>query len=122
MIGDRRNQNADDDGNRFAELGGEDEGKQLCLVADFGESDDAGGDEEGFHDGSLAGVETDDHTTFPAKRKAAWSKVLPGSGTACAMAGWPSMLTQAPCREGRLLPNDGADSTSDREADEICLV
>ena len=38
-----------------------------------------------------------------------WSKVLPGSGTAYAMTFRPSMLTQAPFSEGRLLPNDGTD-------------
>src|SRR5690606_32121296 len=44
-------QDAGDDRPRPAELGGEEEGEQLRLVADFGERDDGGGDEEGVHGG-----------------------------------------------------------------------
>ena len=39
------------DGQRFLETRRQQEGEQLGLVADFGQGDDAGGDEEGFHSG-----------------------------------------------------------------------
>jgi len=42
VIGDRCHQNADDDRNWLAELGSKDEGKQLRLVANFGQRNDAG--------------------------------------------------------------------------------
>ena len=56
MVGDGGKQDADDDGNGPAELGREDEGEQLGLVADFGEGDDARRDEKGFHYTHLAGI------------------------------------------------------------------
>ncbi len=45
-----------DDGQRLLEARGQDEGEQLGLVADFGEGDDAGRDEKGFHMISRAGL------------------------------------------------------------------
>ena len=44
-----------DDRPGLAEARGEHEGEQLRLVAHFGERDDAGGDEEGFHEETPAG-------------------------------------------------------------------
>ena len=59
MVDERGRQNAQHDGHGLLEAGGQDEGQQLGLVADFGQRDDAGGDEEGFHDGFQAGVADD---------------------------------------------------------------
>jgi len=55
VIGEGRDQNAQDYGQPLTKLRGEDESEQLRLVADLGEGDDAGGDEEGFHGDSRAG-------------------------------------------------------------------
>jgi hypothetical protein len=46
MIGEGGHQNAQDDGNGLAEFGGQNEGQQLRLVADFGEGDNASGYQE----------------------------------------------------------------------------
>jgi hypothetical protein len=35
------------------------------------------------------------------------------------MTGWPSMLTQAPCSEGRLLPSDGVDFNLDLDGSPV---
>jgi hypothetical protein len=49
VVGERGDEDAEDDGHRPPELRGEQEREELGFVADFGEGDDAGGDEEGFH-------------------------------------------------------------------------
>jgi hypothetical protein len=46
MIGEGSDQNAQDDGNGFAEFGGQNKGQQLRFVADFGEGDNASGYQE----------------------------------------------------------------------------
>ena len=50
MVGDGGDEDARDDGPGRAETRGQQQRQQLCLVADFGERDDASGDEEGFHE------------------------------------------------------------------------
>jgi hypothetical protein len=55
VIGECRDEDAQDDGRRLPKFRGEDEGEELGVVADFGEGDDAGRDEEGFHGSSRAG-------------------------------------------------------------------
>jgi len=55
MIGERRDQDAENDGGWPVKLRGEDEGEQLRLIADLGEGDDTGGDEERSHGNSQAG-------------------------------------------------------------------
>jgi len=53
-------------------------------------------------------MQTIDHDASPAYSEALWSKVLPGSGAACAMAVRPSVLTQAPLvMEGGYSPMTG---------------
>ena len=51
MIGDGRNEDRQHDRQRSAEFCCEEEGKQLRFVADFGEGNDAGRNEECFHVG-----------------------------------------------------------------------
>ena len=79
MIYYGRSQNAKDDRDGFLEARGENEREKLGLVANFSEGDDSGRDEEGFHNSSTAGQQTNDHNTSPANTEALWSKVLPGS-------------------------------------------
>ena len=50
MVEQRGDQNTQHDGHGAPEARGEDEGEQLGLVADFSQRDEAGGDEEGFHE------------------------------------------------------------------------
>ena len=49
VVGDGGHENAEHDRQRAAKARGEQKGEQLGLVADFGEGDDAGGNEEGVH-------------------------------------------------------------------------
>ena len=58
--------NADDYGQRLAELGGKDKGKQLGFVADFRKGDNAGGDEKGFQGDSPWPDEADERSISPA--------------------------------------------------------
>jgi len=53
VVDQRGQQDAEDDGQRLLEACGEDEGEQLRLVADFGQRDDACGDQESFHEESV---------------------------------------------------------------------
>ena len=48
MVGKRRHEDTGDDGPGLAQSRGENEGKQLSLVADFGNGNQQGGSEEGF--------------------------------------------------------------------------
>ena len=50
VVGDGGNENRQHDGQRLAEFGGQQKGQELGFVADFSETDDAGGDEECFHE------------------------------------------------------------------------
>ena len=50
VVEQRRDEDTGDDGPRLAKLCSEDEGKQLCFVADFSEGNYAGRNEEGFHE------------------------------------------------------------------------
>ncbi len=67
-------------GTGFLKARCEDERQELRLVADFRKGDNARGDEERFHEYSLAGLQTIDHIASPAKSEALWSKVLPSCG------------------------------------------
>ena len=49
MVGNSRQQDAEDDGTGLTELGREQKGQQLGLVANFGEGDHACRKEECFH-------------------------------------------------------------------------
>jgi hypothetical protein len=49
MVGQRREKNAENDGHRCAETGGQQDGEQLRLVANLGERNDGGGCIQGFH-------------------------------------------------------------------------
>ncbi|MNY44693.1 hypothetical protein D3C86_1797420 [compost metagenome] len=65
MVGHGGDQDAPDDRPGAAEAGGEQQGEQLRLVADFGEGDEAGGDEQrlqGFHQGFHRGRVDNDMT------------------------------------------------------------
>jgi hypothetical protein len=79
----------------------------LCLVADFSERDDTGGNEKGFQLELLDRLKTVDHTASPANPMAIWSKILPSQKTACTMARGPSVLMQAPLLEGGYSPMTG---------------
>ena len=65
VVGQGGDKDAGDDGPGLAETRSEDEGEQLRLVAHFGEGDDAGGDEESFHERELR-PKTIDCTASPA--------------------------------------------------------
>ena len=52
VVHQRRDEDARDDRCAPLEARGEEEREKLCLVTDFGQGDDAGGDEEGFQSGS----------------------------------------------------------------------
>ena len=66
MIDDGRRKDAKNDWHWLLEARSKDEGEELCLIADFSEGDDSGGDEEGFHKNSQAGLQTIDHDASPA--------------------------------------------------------
>ena len=55
VVGEGRDQDAEDDRQRLAEARGEDEGQQLRLVADLGDGDGTGGGEESGHGRHPAG-------------------------------------------------------------------
>src|SRR3546814_9320024 len=71
MIGERRDQYAKDDRQRLSKTRRKQDCEQLRLVADFGERDDGGRGEQGFHDNSGAGRLRDSNrhqTRRPARR------------------------------------------------------
>jgi hypothetical protein len=109
MVHQRGDEDAEDDREGLAEFCGEDERQQLRLVADFGEGDDAGGDQEGFQWGLRGRQAT---MTIPPPRPGGGSMIkgLARPETACTMTRRSSMLMQAPLETigGRLLPNDCA--------------
>src|SRR3546814_17456167 len=72
MVGERRKQYAEYDRQRPFETRRKQDCEQLRLVADFGERDDGGRGEQGFHDNSGAGRLRDSNrhqTRRPARTK-----------------------------------------------------
>jgi len=88
VVGERRHQDTEDDRQRPAIARGQHEGEQLRLVADFGDGDDAGRDEKGFHRGAAGrGETTNDSRRRPIPRvKAPQAKGLAKHGAGSAMA------------------------------------
>src|SRR3546814_1282894 len=109
MVGERRKQYAEYDRQRPFETRRKQDCEQLRLVADFGERDDGGRGEQGFHDNSGAGRLRDSNrhqTRRPARTK------VDAIGLAQAVSRFhrtttsrPSMLTRWPVpKDGWLLP------------------
>src|SRR3569833_2227412 len=94
MIHERGGQYAETNGQRPAEFGREEKGEELGFVADFGEGDDAGGDEEGVQC-VAPGRTVRCPRASPVIRRRDGQRSCQ-AGTACAMAARPSVLTQAP--------------------------
>jgi len=93
MVDDGCAQGASDDGQGSLESRCKNEREELSLIADFSEGDDSGRNEERFHNGSKAGLQTVDHHATPANSEALWSKVSPCVETAYAMTCGSSVLT-----------------------------
>ena len=90
-------QDAGNDREGLAETRGQNDGQQLRLVAHLAERDDAGGDEEGFHEISK-GRRTQMTARHPRPvPEAVWSKVLPGVGAARAMVVRTKYVDASPC-------------------------
>ena len=105
MVGQGRGDDAGDDRPGFAKARSQDQGKELRLVADFGQGNDCGGNEQGVqHQGFPKGrVDTAmTRTAFPPRVRCACHRscqtrqpVCADSWVACAMVFGPSMLTHA---------------------------
>jgi hypothetical protein len=68
MVGDRGEEDAEDDRYGSVKPGGEDHREDLRLVADLGETDDHRRDEEGFHGRAIRGRVQDNFSIAPSTR------------------------------------------------------
>ena len=91
VVSQGRDQDAEDDRPRALVAGGEEERQELSLVADFGEGDDTGGDQEGFH-GDIQGRSGQPMTTRPLR---------PGDGGVVKGLAGRAMLARCPRHAGR---------------------
>jgi hypothetical protein len=85
VVDQGRREDAEDDRDGLAELGSEDEGQELGLVAYFSQGDDAGRDQEGFQLGAPRPARRRSTMRLSGPVEAAWSMVLPGGKPACTM-------------------------------------
>src|SRR5215831_7586657 len=108
MVGNRRDQDSENDRQRPQKARRKHEGEDLGLVADLGDTDNRGRNKKGFHDNVPGGWAKRNFGMAPAPNPVAgpMPKVSPShSGRLCHGVDAKHVDTD-PARGGRLLPND----------------